>query len=99
VEKIWSFYEFKGRNSRRGAITEWLDGEDPRIEDEFRDTLEYLEVTMEWRRPAFDAYEYGLSEIRCKSNPLKREIRVYGVFGPHRHCFTMLVGSTKHEEG
>ena len=54
-----------------------------------------MEVTREWRRPAFDAYEYGLSEIRCKSNPLKREIRVYGVFGPHRHCFTMLVGSTK----
>lgn len=95
MEKVWSFYEFKGRDSRRGAITEWLASEDQRIGDEVRDTLEYLEVTREWRRPAFDSYDDGLSEIRCKSNPLKREIRIYGDFGPRRYCFTMLVGSTK----
>ncbi len=96
---VWRFYEFKGRDSRRGAITEWLDGEDSRIGDELRDTLAYLEVTKEWRRPAFDAYRDGLFEIRCKCNPLKVEIRVYGIYGPYQRCFTMLVGATKKGKG
>jgi len=50
-----------------------------------------------WVRPEFSLLRDGLSEIRCKVNVRKKEIRIYGFFHPpsRRYSYTFLVGKEK----
>lgn len=94
-EPEWRFYEFRGPAARAGSISEWIKSEGPEIEDELRDMLDYLGKTEAWTRPEFGSVSGGLREIRWKSDALSVQVRVYGIFGPTRRAFTMLIGATK----
>lgn len=94
----WGFYGFEHLRGGR-PVQEWFDGLSSTERDEILDTLEYLQTLplRLWLRPDFSLLSDGLSEIRCKVNVMKKEIRIYGFFHPQsrRYSYTFLVGKEK----
>jgi hypothetical protein len=92
-EPLWTFAGYVTEAGGR-VVQEWYDGLPEEEHDELQDTLLYLLVTKDWRRPKFDKVTHPLHEIRSKANQRNHEIRVYGAFSSEvRKQFTLLYGN------
>jgi hypothetical protein len=94
--KIWTFFDFlvEGRtNDMRG----WMRDLPAQARARFDTLIGFLEVTQEWRRPAFDVLHgkqyQRVAELRFAAN--KVEYWPLGSYGPNRHEFTLLIGCEK----
>ena len=101
----WEFLAF--RSTAEGRVVQaWFNGLPEDDKYEIADLLDALQKTNDrlWPKEAFDPLKGagGISEIKIPNIKCFRDgktkiitYRIYGYFGPYKHCYTFLHGKEK----